>query len=109
MLPKNRRISRNDLKQASGLGKSLNSSHFFIKVIHTDTPTSKFAVSVSKKVSKLAVVRNKVRRRVYSAIRNQFLGLKPAFYIVSAKPGADKLKIDELVSELTHVFSSFLK
>lgn len=109
MLPKNRRISRSDLKEVRGVGKSVNSSHFFLKVMHVDTPVSKFAVSVSKKVSKKAVVRNKVRRRVYSVVRNQFLGLKPAFYLISAKPGADRLSNDELVAEISHVFSSFSK
>lgn len=109
MLPKNRRIPRDTLKDTSRFGKSLNSQHFFLKVIPAPSGVARFSVSVSKKISKKAVVRNRTRRRIYSSIKASLLGIAPGLYILSAKTGVDRLKGEVLGRELNTVFSSFLK
>ncbi len=58
------------------------------------------AVSVSKKVSKSAVIRNKVRRRVYSAVRDLIPVLTNNFFLLIVKPGAEKIKGQNLKNEL---------
>ena len=56
------------------------------------TPGVSFGVSavVGKKVSKLAVGRNRVRRRIYAGMRRSFMesGVTTGVYIVIAKPAA---------------------
>ncbi|MEK7227514.1 MAG: ribonuclease P protein component [Patescibacteria group bacterium] len=64
----------------------------------------KTIISVSKKVSKKAVIRNTVKRRVRAVLRD--LKLKPATYVFIAKPGAENLKGKTLESELIRIIRS---
>ncbi len=69
MLPKEKRLNKALFKKVIDKGKSLNSKVFIVRFVK-DNSLLKFAVSVSKKVSKKAVIRNKIRRRVYTAINS---------------------------------------
>ncbi len=60
-----------------------------------------FVISVSKKVAKKAVTRNLIKRRIRPILRT--FSLKPATYLLIAKPGADKIKGEELKRELTSI------
>jgi ribonuclease P protein component len=68
------------------------------------SPTALFGVSavVGKKVSKLAVGRNRIRRRIYAGMRRSFdeLSLAKGVYIVIAKPIAAKYTREALAAEL---------
>jgi len=75
--------------------------------------TSRFAVSVSKKVAPTAVERNRIRRRTYAALRSFFdeKGLKPATNfpieaVLVAKNGIQKLNTVEILADIR---SSFVK
>lgn len=61
---------------------------------------TKVVISVSKKISKKAVIRNRIRRRVRPIMREYIQSLKPAIYFIVAKPGAEKIKGKELENEL---------
>jgi ribonuclease P protein component len=51
-------------------GKTYRNQNFAIKTaLNQKRQTYRLAVVVSKKVSKLAVIRNKIRRRIYEAVR----------------------------------------
>ena len=65
-----------------------------------DSETARLAVSVSKKVSKSAVVRNTVRRRTYAAARTLLPSLGKKLFLVIAKPGVEMVKGEALLSEL---------
>jgi ribonuclease P protein component len=99
MLKKSERIPRSLFGTILTSDFKLNTKNFFIRVAPT-MDHARVAVSVSKKVSKKAVVRNKIRRRVYSALRSELKKLKPNMYLVVAKPGSDKIKGEALISEL---------
>ena len=58
-------------------------------------------ISVSKKVSKSAVVRNTVKRRIRPLVKN--LSLKPGKYLLVAKPGIESLKGETLKAELIKI------
>jgi len=60
----------------------------------------KVVISVSKKISKKAVIRNIIKRRVRAIVRNLIKSLKPGTYFIVAKPGAEKIKGEELRGEL---------
>jgi len=99
MLPKNRRISREIFKSFPKKKKFLESENFTL-LSSPDSPTAKFGVSVSKKVSKKAVVRNRVRRRTYSELRSLLSVSKPGLYLFIAKTSAKDAKGEKLKNEL---------
>jgi len=100
MLPKNRRISREIFKSFPGKKKFSESENFSL-LYSPNSTTVRFGVSVSKKISKKAVVRNKIRRRTYSALRDLVLKSNPGLYLFVAKVGAKDLKGDKLQEEIT--------
>ena len=68
----------------------------------------KVLISVSKKVSKSAVVRNRIKRRVRPIIKKFIPSLKPANYFLVAKPGAEKIKGKELESQIEKIIRPIL-
>ena len=104
MLPSSRRVPRALFKTIVEKGKYSNTEHFSLKRAPSGGQEARIAVSVSKKISKKAVVRNKIRRRAYSALRGIIPSVRPGLYLVSAKPGAGELKSEELKSELKQLF-----
>jgi len=74
--------------------------HFYLRVLESDV--LKFSVSVSKKVAKKAVDRNLIKRRV-KAVLQKYKNLSPKFYIIVAKHGAEKVKGENLKSELAEL------
>lgn len=63
----------------------------------------KLIISVSKKIAKHAVVRNKIKRRVRTIFRSLTPGLKRGTYLVIAKHGAEEIRGKELENELRSV------
>lgn len=103
MLPKNRRIARKDFTYILANGRKFNSPILLLNIakIAKDSENSRFSFSVSKKVSKSAVVRNKLRRRGYSSIEKNIDKIKPAhFLFFNYKKGAEKLKYQEIEKEV---------
>lgn len=98
MIPKNLRISRRLFGSIMESGRVFHSPHFSLRLAPADS--ARVAVSVSKKVSKSAVARNRSRRRAYAAIAPLVFALPPKLYLFSAKSGADRLNAQELKSEL---------
>lgn len=66
------------------------------------TPSTEFewVISVSKKVSKKATIRNLVKRRVRAVLRDLSPSLTPAKYLLVARSGAELVKGAELRQEL---------
>ena len=70
MLAKKHKISNRKLiPKIINNGKSLNTSLFVIKYLYNQEEISHFGVVTSQKISKKAVERNKIRRRIFEAIR----------------------------------------
>lgn len=76
--------------------------HFFLRV--NPAKTLRVTASVSKKIAKKAVERNLIKRRVRAAARPLLLGLRPALYLVIARPGALAIKGEPLREELALLF-----
>lgn len=100
MLPKSRRIPRKLFKSLAS-GRYFNSEHFSLRV--APSKEVRIAVSVSKKISKKAVIRNKVRRRVYSMMYHLIPHLTNNLFLLVAKPGAEKIKGQNLKNELAEL------
>lgn len=107
MLPKKQRISRDLFKKVDWPKDGFYSTnHFFLKFFpYFETKAS---VSVSKKVSKKAVDRNRIRRRIYSKLETQITNLKKGLYHITTKPEARDLKKDKLDTELNKLLNKFL-
>ncbi len=72
--------------------------HFYLRLKPSETV--RFIISISKKVSKSAVARNTLRRRIRPIVREFIPSLKPATYLIVANPSALHLKGQELEREL---------
>ena len=64
-------------------------------------PETKIGISIGKKVSKKAVVRNRIKRQIKSAFRNNLRGIEPGWKIVIVvKPQAIECKYEHFLREL---------
>ncbi|MBI5358185.1 ribonuclease P protein component [Candidatus Amesbacteria bacterium] len=69
MLPQNKRLSRRDLNFCITTGKTLRFPNFYLKFLPNNFNFSRFGIVTSTKLAKSAVVRNKLRRRIYTELR----------------------------------------
>jgi len=104
MLPSSRRIEKSFFNEIFKKGSFSHSDNLFLvfyknpKVVKSG---SRFAFSVSKKVSKKATVRNKLRRRGYSIVKNLINEIKPHYFAVFVlKEGSVKLSFDDFSNQI---------
>jgi ribonuclease P protein component len=114
MLPKSRRISRAEVKTfvKNNHRNMAYHGHFLSLFLYKkpDISATQFSFSVSKKVAKSAVVRNKLRRQGYTAIENILNTVTPGFYCMfNFKKGSSTLKATDISKEIhTLVTTAFV-
>lgn len=112
MISRERRIPRElwkpILEGSKGRPGYFNTTYFTLRISPSDDERVRVAVSVSKKVSKKAVVRNRVRRRAYAVLGRLIPSMKKNLYMLSAKPGAEGLKGEALEEEVKKLLANFL-
>ena len=69
MLPSSKRLTIPLFKNVIDKGKIFHSPIFIARLVKVDG-TSRFSLAVPKKIAKKAVDRNRIRRRVYSALQS---------------------------------------
>lgn len=107
MLKKANRLSKNlDVKRAMR-GRSFFGPRFVIKFVSSKNPghLTRATVVVSTKVSKRAVVRNSIKRRIREAVRRNLDMFRGGDYVIIVKPSVIQLADDVLVKD----FMDFLK
>jgi ribonuclease P protein component len=77
MLPKNKRIKRATFSLLLNGAKILKNDLFLLKFVFGAEENSQFSFSVSKKVSKSAVVRNRLRRAGYRLLAKYIDQINP--------------------------------
>lgn len=83
MLPKANRLQKdNDFARVHRQGRFFKCQFVTVKSLKNNQPTSRFGFLVGIKVSKKAVVRNKVKRRLREIIRLALADIKPGFDVV---------------------------
>jgi ribonuclease P protein component len=93
----------NSLKSVYRRGKNIRAGSISLRYERRSTPKPyRVAVVVSRKVNKSAVVRNRIRRRIYEAVRrheqNIPVGLDLVFTVYEDNIArAEAVKIDELI------------
>ena len=98
MLPKKNCLKRKkDFERVFKEGKGLKEGFLFLKHASNRLEASRFGVVVSQKVSKKAVVRNKVKRRIRAIVAQklQEMGEGKDFVFV-ALPGLENRDFQEL-------------
>jgi len=81
MLKKRLKLNTSEFKEVFNFGKTTKSPCFVLKTKENSLPFARFAVAVSKKVSKKAVERNLIRRRFFHAIEDSIESFDKQDYI----------------------------
>lgn len=82
-------------------GRSFDSKFFRIKFLPADAGFTRFSIIISSKVSKKAVIRNKIKRTLSETIRLNIPKIKPGFSIVVlVKPKAPNAGLGYLKESL---------
>lgn len=108
MLRKINRIGNRDVIEKLFKKGHSHKNHFFIfKYEETQNPFPQFAVSVSKKMEKKAVRRNRFRRQIYEAIRLNLTSLeKNLAVLIIARPSVLESNFQELSESLKAFFKN---
>ncbi|MGL4948537.1 MAG: ribonuclease P protein component [Mycoplasma sp.] len=72
MKKQNRILKNEDFRKVISKGKRYNCSSFRIYFVPNSTELFQIGISISKKVSKSAVVRNLIKRRISAIVKNNF-------------------------------------
>lgn len=105
MLPKlNRLKKKKDFKKVFKSGKGVNLNFIVLKFNKNGLKNSRFGFIVSSKVSKKAVVRNKIKRRLRESVKRKIDDVKGGLDIVlitfPALKNKDFQEIDKIVEKL---------
>ena len=108
MLPKTNRLTKKkDFDLAFKNGKSLRGDFLMLKVFKNNFKHSRIGFVVSKKVSKKASVRNKIKRRLRAAVLSQLENIKkPADIIILSLPIINKKDFSQIKEEVIKLFEN---
>jgi len=102
MLPKIRRLSRPDFLQVKKTGTPEHFPGFNLIHCSSSLPFSRFAVVISAKISKKAVIRNRLKRQIYSAVDKLALS---GDFIIFPHPSMLNLSREEINTRLHQALS----
>jgi ribonuclease P protein component len=114
-LPKPHRLRRRqDFQQVYQYGKrhqqvhlTLRSLQHLLKSTTENLPATRFGISVSKTVSKKAVVRNLLKRQVKAALRQLLPQIASGWSVViGVRPSAQGCEYAEILRELEQLLAS---
>lgn len=110
MFKKSQRLSRNEFEGFFKAGRRLHQTDLTI-IYNRHFPVLKVGVVVGKKVSKQAVTRNTLKRRVYSTLRKELLkkSCQQGLYIIITKPSFGRLSRQEAHTILEQSIAEVLK
>jgi len=103
-MPKKYRLSGDEIRDLSG--KRSHGRLFSMLIAPIDGAHAKCAVVVSKKIAVRAVDRNKIKRRVRSALKKRMRGVqKPVALVLYAKREAKDAKFADVSHDIESLFS----
>ena len=107
MLPKiNRLTKKNDFNAVFQKGNGAKISQLIFKARKNGLQESRFGFIVSKKVSNKATIRNKIKRRLRSAVSRVKLR-NPSDVIIITLPGAENLEFSEIKKATEEFFLKY--
>ncbi len=107
MLPKENRLKKEkEFEAVFKGGRTLKGKSAFIRYLINGTDKTRIGFVVSKKISKLAVVRNKTKRRMREIVRLKKDKLKEGLSIVIVSlPSITKLTYKEIKEDLENLLN----
>jgi ribonuclease P protein component len=107
MLPKENRLKKEkEFEAVFKGGRTIKGKSVFLRYLINGTDKTKVGFVVSKKISKLAVIRNKAKRRMRDIVRLKKDGLKEGLSIVIVSlPSISKLTYKEIKEDLENLLS----
>lgn len=107
MLPKKHRLTKSaEVKKTTAKGRGFFNPYFVIKSLLGKETFAKITVVVSTKVSKKAVVRNRLKRIIRDELSNYIADFKPGTYTILVKSTALNISSEQLRQELQKSFKS---
>ncbi len=106
MLPKKKRLTTGLFDQVFKVGKVLHGHNFWIRSFSLlESLPSRYAVAIPKKIAKTAVLRNRIKRIVYTAIETLdkggvFSNQTNHMTIFGVKTDVSKISYEEVVKEV---------
>jgi len=105
LLKNNRLKKRNDFDKAFRRGRKFKEDFLLLRVVKNNFRKSRFGFIVSQKVSKKAVSRNKIKRRLRALVNIKIPKIKEGIDVVMiANPGLEKKDFWELEEIVDNIF-----
>jgi len=102
----NRLREKKDFERVFNKGRSFKEDFLILKFIENNLENSRIGIIVSQKVSKKAVIRNKIKRRIRAIIRENLSRMKRGIDIVLLiLPGLEKRNFWELKEIINKVLN----
>jgi len=86
-------------------GKSANGVFLILKFAKNNLKVNRFAFIVSKKVSQKAVIRNKIRRRLFESVKEVKGGVENLDFVFIALPKTKDKNFSEIKTEVKKLLS----
>ncbi|MEK7503439.1 MAG: ribonuclease P protein component [Patescibacteria group bacterium] len=108
MLPGTNRLKKKkDFERVFKQGRGLKESFLSLKLVKNGLGETRFGFVVGQKVSRKAVVRNKVKRRLRDIVRSQLGGIKKGLDVaIVAGKGAEAADLEKTAAILNHLFKT---
>jgi len=102
VLPKKNRLKKKkDFEEIIKKGSFFPGSSLSLKVLRTDLGELRIGFVVSQKISKSAVVRNRIKRRLREAVRSNLAQMKKGYDIIFfSKKGVEEKDFWEIKEEI---------
>ncbi len=106
MLPQTRRLKKTtEISKVFKNGKFFKESFLILKTLKNNSDKSRFAFIVSRKVSKKATVRNKIKRRLRAIVSKELKEIKAGTdNLIMALPGMESKKFSDTKELLNNLF-----
>lgn len=107
MLPKRNRVKKKkDFETIFKKGVSFKNNLLVLKVVKNNLGQTRVGFIVSQKVSKKAVVRNKIRRRLVESVKTHEKDIKSGLDLVLiVLPGAEMSTFLDMKTSLNNIFA----
>lgn len=107
MLPrKNRLKKKKDFERIFKEGKGAREDFLFLKLVKNNFGFNRFAFVVGKNVSKKAIIRNRLKRRISETVRLKLKSLKPGIDgVFIALPGLEKKDFWQIGKTIEKIFT----
>lgn len=99
-----------DFEKAIKKGKRISNQHYIIYIVSNENEYYRFGISVGKKISNKAVIRNKLKRQLKSIIDNhKNLYQNHQDYIIIMKRNCSESNYQELEASFLNIMNKIQK